>query len=274
VDGLGDILQQVREFAAQHVPADALPPTVPLATLVMLTGVVVAVFGARLARLALTTAFGLGGAYAAARFAHAMDLPPALSVIVGAALIAGIGYCLYRLWVGIGVAALLCMLALSVFGYYRVLPEAIRFNESHPASVALPGESGFTLLDAGEQAEYSHPSPQKWAHDFWTHLTTQQADIRRNGAAVALAAALVGLLVGLLATRPALVACTALVGTAVVGSGLLAFSGALAPRYYRAALDRPVVLAGAAAGLFLVSVVLQARLGRRLAPSPVAKPAK
>ena len=64
MSGLTQILDQVSRFAEQHLPAEALEPAVPAAILVVATGVVISVLGARLIRPALTAGFGVGGAVA------------------------------------------------------------------------------------------------------------------------------------------------------------------------------------------------------------------
>ncbi|MHC4091931.1 MAG: hypothetical protein ACYSVY_16975, partial [Planctomycetota bacterium] len=188
--------------------------------------------------------------------------------------VGAIGYCLHRLWVGLAAACITAAVALSVFSYYRILPDLAAFNESYPAAAHDATQPAFALLDAGQQREYVEQSPQKWARDFWAHLTRGQADVERKIGVIGAVAALIGLLLGTLATRPALIVCTALVGTSLVAAGLMVLAAALFPEYHQSALDHPRLLAGAGAGLLLSSLLLQAMLTRRPPPRPIAAPAR
>ena len=274
MDGLPEMLEQGRRFAEQHVPPESLPPPVPVALMVLLAGIVIGVLGAKLARPALTAAFGIGGAVAAGELARAFELPLAFTVIIGALLIGVIGFCLHRLWVGLATSFVLVAVVLSIFGYYRILPEAVTFNQTYPAVVSGAADAEFALPDAEQRAEYNRRSPQKWARDFWAHLTHRQADVEERIAVIGAAAALAGLLLGVLATRLAWVACSALVGTSLVASGAMALAATLVPDHYRAALDNPRWLVAAGVGLLLCSLLLQALLNRRSPPRPTTVPAR
>ena len=274
MNGLPELLEQGRRFAEQHIPPGSLPSQVPAAVIMLATGVVISVLGARLVRPGLTAAFGIAGAIAAGRFAGGVNLPVAATVVVGALAVGALGFALHRLWVGLASSGMLVVVALSVFGYYRILPEVAAFNQSRPVVVAAAGDAGFVLLETSQQSAYSRPSPDKWARDFWTHLTGRQADIEKQLLVIGAAAALIGLLLGVLATRPALIVCTALVGTALVASGLSALSAAWVPGYYQSAVDSPGLLAAAAAGLLGSSLLLQALLNRRPPPRPATAPAR
>ena len=94
-----------------------------------------------------------------------------------------------------------------------------------------------------------------------------------DAAVIGIVAALLGLLLGAVATRPALIVCTALFGTALVGSGLAALAAALVPDHYHSALNHPGWLGGAGAVLLLASLVLQTALTRPPPASPAAAPA-
>ncbi|MCP4247382.1 MAG: hypothetical protein GY778_10080 [bacterium] len=273
MDGWSDIAEQGRRLIEQHLPAEAIPPVAPVAIVALLVGVMVAVLGARLARPVLTAGFGVAGALAALRYACMLDLPQAVTVVLASVTLSVTGYLLYRLWIGVAAGAMMAALALGVFGFYRVLPEVAPFNESYPAVIAQSDEGGFALLDAEQQRTYLEKSPRTWAHDFWTHLTAQQADVQRNVVVIGVAAALMGLLLGALATRPALIVCTALFGTALVGSGLAALAAALVPEQYQSALNHPVWLGGAGAVLLLASLVLQTALTRPPPAAPATAPA-
>jgi hypothetical protein len=177
---LTQILDQVNRFAEQHLPAEALEPVVPAAIMVVATGVVISVLGARLIRPALTAGFGVGGAVAGGQFACATGLPVPVTVVIGALIAGGVGYVLHRLWVGAGAAVVLAILAVSVFGYLRILPEVETFQPEGIAATVEGAAADFELLDPDEQEAYLDQSLGEWARGFWAHLTGQQPDVGRR----------------------------------------------------------------------------------------------
>ena len=273
MDNLSQILEQGQRFVEQHVPVESYSAVVPTAILIGVAGVLISVLGTRLVRPALTVGFCAAGAWAAARFVQ-IDVVPQPVVMILAIVLAGVcGYFLYRLWVGAGAAVLMAVIGLSVFGAVRILPEVGPFEESN-AIITAEGVAEFALPTPEEQQEFLERSPEKWARDFWAHLTDKQADVEKHLAVIGAAAAFVGLLLGMFATRATLIVSTSLVGTALVASGALALVAWLTPEVYRSALESPRLLGGAGAGLLLTSVILQALLNRRPPPTPVAQPEK
>lgn len=263
MDWFSQALQQGRIFAEQHIPTEVMTQTVPMGIVILGFGVVLSVMGARLVRPVLTFGLGLAGALAAYRFAYLIDVPVPVTIIATGLIVGGIGFWLHRLWVGIIVAMLASSVALSVFGYYRVLPELDHYAQTHPSSITSTATGEFTLPDPVQQVAYGQPSPKTWAKDFWAHLTASQLDVDKKIAVIGAGAALFGLLLGLLATRGALIVCTALIGTSMVASGLTLIATSVSPETYASALDRPRLLAGAWAGLLCTSLVIQALLNRR-----------
>jgi len=273
MEGFTQILEQARRFAEQHVPTEALSASVPTALLLISAGVVLGVLGARLIRPLLAVAFGAAGAFAAGRLACAQGLPVPVLAILGAALAGGLGYLLHRLWVGVGVGMLLAVVALSVFGYHRVLPEVVEYQQVTVVT-GVDGVAEFVLPEPPAEGGVVGPGPEQWARDFWAHLTRRHSDVNRQVAAIGTAAALLGLLVGTLATRFALIVSTALVGTSLVASGAALLTAEVFPTVYQSALEQPRMLYGAGGGLLLISVVLQAMLNRRPPQQPALEPAR
>lgn len=272
MSGLSQILEQASRFAEQHVPAEAVEPVVPAAILIVAAGVVISVLGAKLIRPTLTAGFGVGGALAGGQFAYLTGLPAPVTVIVAGVLAGGIGYFLHRLWVGVGAAIVLAGIAVAVFGYFRILPEVDTFQPAGTAPTAEGPAADFELLDPGQQEAYLQQSPEKWARQFWTHLTSRQPHVETRLGTIAAAAGLLGLLLGAILTRPTLIMYTSLVGTSLVALGLTVLTARLDPELYRSALDHPRLLAGAGAGLLLLSLVLQGRLYRHPPAPPPSQP--
>lgn len=267
MNDLSHILEQGQRFVEQHVPPDAIPPVVPVAIVILAVGVLVSVLGARLIRPLLTIGFAAAGGWLVLKQVCTCFIPQPVAAVIGAILAGGLGYFLHRLWVGIGAAVLLTTLALGVFGYFQILPEVSTFEETSP-TVAAREAGEFALLTPDEQRQYMERSPEKWARDFWSHVTDRQAGVQRNVALIGGIAALVGLLIGACATRFALIVSTSLLGTSLVVTGTMLLGARLCGEAYRSALDQPNLLAGAGAGLLLSSLILQALLNRRRPERP------
>jgi hypothetical protein len=272
MNGMSRILEQASRFVEQQLPPEAIQPVVPAAILLIIAGVLVGVLGARLIRPGLTAIFGIGGALAGGQCAHATGLPMPVTVIISGLVAGGIGYALYRLWVGVGAAMVLAGIAVSVFAYQRIAPEVETFESSGVTAAVGDEAAKFAVLDPDEQQDYLTHSPEKWARQFWTHLTGRQSGIGRRLAAIAGAGGLLGLLLGVILTRPTLILYTSFVGTSLVAGGLAVLAARLDVELYRSALASPGLLTGAMASLLLTSLVLQARLYRPPPASPPSQP--
>jgi hypothetical protein len=254
--------EQAQRLFTYHVPTDSLPPLVPAALVLLAGGVVVAVLGARLARPALAGVFGLGGAIAAGRLSAEYGWSLAASVIIGGIVLAGAGFLLYRLWVAVAAGGILVALALGVVAYQRALPELQSYNQAS-LTANVTEEAGFAVLSPDEQARYIREDAGQWARGFWNHVTARHAGVQRNLAIIGGIAALLGITLGLIATRFTLILGTSLIGTALVGGAMAALAHNFTPNAYREALSNPPWLYGGIAAFLLCSLVFQARLNRK-----------
>ena len=59
--------------------------------------------------------------------------------LVGALMIGIIGYQTFRLWVGLGAAMVLSTVALSLFGYQKIVPHMAEFDQT---ASTMAGRSG------------------------------------------------------------------------------------------------------------------------------------
>ncbi len=259
---LQTVVEQISTFAAQHAPPSFVSRGIPLAVVLLLAGIGMSVFGAKLARWALTAAFVIGGGVLGNEFAKVVGFHPLLCAAVGALLIGTIGYLTLRLWIGVVAAGLVAALALGAFSYQRVFPHLGEFEQRAVASGhETPGT--FSLPTPQEQADYLQRSPGEWASDFWAFVTAKDQRLRPNAQAVAIVALLVGLLVGLLATRTALVFSTSLLGTVLVAASLGGLMAHFVPRFYEGLLQRPQLSGAALGGFFVTSLLLQSLLTRK-----------
>jgi len=265
---IASILEQARLFVLQHAPADLLREAVPFGIICLVAGIGLSVLGAKLSRVGITCGFGLMGAYIGAFIARQTGFPVLVCGPIGALMLGVIGYQTLKLWVGLIAALVLSTAALGMFGYHRVVPHYSEFEQTASSVVEAPGS--FALPSPEEQQAYLERSPQQWAQEFWTFVTQKDANLERNGRAVALAAMITGLCLGVIAARWALIVSTSLVGTALVTTAIATLLTHSVPESYEA-FHRHPSLVGVGVGAFLVSSLVLQTLLTRKAPDTKAE---
>lgn len=265
------ILDQARLFITQHAPPKLLDEAVPLSILFLLLGVGISVLGARLARFGATLTFAVVGGFVGTYFSHESGFPLPLCVAGGALVIGTIGYQTFRLWVGVMTALVLASVTLGAFSYQQVLPRLAQF-EQRAIQTPAGGESVFVPPSPREQQAYRDRTPGQWAEQFRTFLKQQDARIEPKGRMLALASLLMGLCLGVVAVRWALVVTTALVGTSLVVSGISVLLTHFAHQEaYQAFEKHPSIVGMAVGGFLMTSLILQTLLTRP-APLPKSRP--
>jgi hypothetical protein len=256
------IIEQVRTAFVQHAPAEMLQQALPFGILCLVLGVGLSVLGAKISRFGMTCGFAVLGGYIGVFVARETGFPQPVCGLVGAVMVALVGYQTFKLWVGVVAALVLSSVALGVFGYQRVVPHVNEFE--HGAQVATMEPAGsFVLPTPEEQEAYRQRGPREWAAEFWAFLRTKDASIERNGRALAVTAALTGLCLGVLAVRWALILATSLIGTLLVTTSMATLLTHAAPRSYETLQHNPG-LVGIGVGAFLVtSLILQTLLTRK-----------
>lgn len=263
-------LNQLRVFAEQYFPEEALTKVVQIAVVVLIVGAGISVLGAKLARFGITCGFvGLGG-YVGHLFAGQSDIPNPLGVVAGAAMIGVVGFLTFRFWAGALAAAVCSTLAFGVFSYTNLLPQVAQFDPVLSVSAEL--DTASLTLPTSWPAEMLLPreSAQQWAQEFWAHVSERNADIPRTASAIILGAGVIGLFLGILAVRPMLILCTSVLGTMLVTSGLATIGSDIAPDLYQSGIDHPRVIGMAMASVLVTSLVLQTML----TSPPPAEPAE
>lgn len=268
MEQLQPILDQVRLFAEQQIDPKYLSHTGAMLGGMLVLGVGLSVLGAKLARFSLTSTFVVAGGLAGLYFSRLTGVMPAPCVLGGAALVGTIGFLSFRLWVGILAAVVVGVLVLGGFGVSRVGPHLAQFDlESVWSASEEGGEFSIPLTPEAQQA-YRDRTPGQRLAALWDHINERDASLSRHGKAVALAAVLAGMLIGLAAARFTLIVASSLVGTFLVVAGLGGAATTYSPSWYQAGFDNPGLL-GAAMGAFLVaSLIVQTLLTRN---APVAR---
>jgi len=259
---LTPILDQVRTFLTQHVPAELMARTVLVPLALLLAGIGISVLGAKLARPAMTAAFSLLGAYAGVVFAGEAGYPAPLGGLVGAGMSATIAFLTFRLWVGVATAVVLSAVGLGAFSYQRVAPHLAEFD-GRMAWTPAATTAEFAVPTPAEQQAYLDRDPREWIREFWSFVASKDASVPQNSRLLGIAAFAGGLFLGVIAVRWMLILCTSALGTGLVVTSLATLFAQFLGGSYQTLQNRPGVI-GMAVGAFLVtSLIIQTLLTRK-----------
>lgn len=259
---LETVFQQVRTFVVDHTPEAVMDQTVGIAIAILGGGILVSVFGAKLARFGMAGVWGVVGGFGGAFFASRVGYPAILCVSAGILALATVGYQTYKFWVGALTGVVLCTAVLGVFGYNKVLPHLPEFEQPQLAAVDSSVVDGsdetvaFSIPTPEAQQAYAAPEPTQWASDFWGFVSAREPGVERNAWALGILALVSGLCAGVLATRTAAIVATSMVGTGMVTSSAGALFTRFAPDASYQALHGHPGLMGMVAGAFLVSSLI------------------
>lgn len=257
------ILEHARVFVVQHAPSDMLRHAVPFAIVCLFAGVGLSVLGAKLSRFGTACAFSVLGGMMGSYFAQQTGYPLIICGLIGALMIGVIGYQTFRLWVGLGAAMVLSTVALSLFGYQKIMPHMAEFDSAAASSMRVGAET--FVLPSPEQSEaYRNRTPRQWAGELWAFVTEKDVRIERNVKALALAAMVTGLCLGVLAVRWALILSTSLIGTALVTTAVATLLNDSVPSTYQAFRGNPGLVGMGVGGFLVTSLVLQTLLTRKV----------
>jgi len=259
---LTSVLQQGHQLFVQHAPAEILTKAVPAGIIFLIAGIGLSVLGAKFARFGMTGFAVMLGGWGGYAFAQYNSFPPILGAMVGALLVGIIGYQTFRIWVGLGTAIVVGLIAVSVFGQKELRPYLAEFNESQ-LRVDERGETVFALPTAEGQQVYWNGGFKEYVSSFTNYLADRDMRALQNGRAIGMVALLTGLCVGLMATRWALILSTSLVGTLLVAVGAAALLVQSLPKACVAFDKNPGLAAAGLGGFLITSLILQALLSKR-----------
>ena len=261
---LTQFVDQVQRLWQTHVPPEYQVPVLPVAIGMLVLGIGLSVLGAKLARLGITLGFAAVGALAAMPLAPSINQPVAAVALIGSLVSGGLGYALFRLWVGLAAATLLTAIAVGVYGGQVVVPHFMAYDSTQNF------DGSFSLPAAAEEQTPANQQTlsdlETWASDFWVYVQSRETDVNKRVCGIGLAAGMLGLLVGMLLPRLTVIVASSVVGTFLVMSGL----AGLAARFH---LDLPqaagqhgraIALAGIV--FWCASLLLQALLTRPAPP--------
>ncbi len=267
-------MQKYTEFAStlfdvfrQHLPSEVIDTQFPAAIVAILIGVGVCVLGAKLARWFITIIFASAGMICGLGLGKALGFSSPISALGGGLALGGVGFSLYRFWVGLLAGLFLSSVALGIVSSQTAFPRLTEFNnlqQSTEPSVELQdfqvGSSQATLESGWDQLE-------AYGERFWAFLNKQDESLRLKIVGYGVGAGLVGLLLGLLLSRITLIVFTAAFGTLLISSGIYVLGNGMGMDMLQATRERPGMSGLAILAFFVVSVVLQTALTRKEAPA-------
>jgi len=262
---INTIVEQIRTLFVQHAPAEMLQQALPFGIVCLLAGVGLCVLGAKLSRFGMTCGFAVLGGYVGVFVARETGFPQPVCGLIGAAMVALIGYQTFKLWVGVAAALVLSSVALGVFSYQRVVPHVNEFEQGTQMAVA-ESSGAFSLPTPEQQQAYRERGPKEWVTELWAFVRAKDMDVERSGRALAVTALVTGLCLGVLAMRWALILSTSLVGTLLVTTSIATLVTHASPRSYETLQHNPG-LVGIGVGAFLLSSLILQTLLTRKAPA-------
>jgi len=271
--GDGQFLQSLVELVRYHAPQIDAQRTAFVGVCAMVLGGLIALYGARLTRLVVVLLLAGVGAAVGWRLGVALGVaPPVTAVIAGlvAALVAGL---LYRLWAAVLSAAMLVMVALSVYGARVAWPQI------EPFEATLTGGDGehIRLVSDAQQQSNLHPELRERLGRFWEFLRQQHPAVEQEGGLIVAAAGGAGLLMGLMLPRLAMTLWLSLVGVGLTASGVLTLLGCYRPDWLEQIAAREQVAGLVVGGVWIVVLLwhLQRGLtGTKNTPEPDPATAK
>lgn len=260
------ILEQFRTLLVQNAPVDAWTKTLPMLAVLLLAGIAVSVFGAKLAKFAVAAACGLVGASFGAAMARETGFAVPPCAVIAGAMLAVVGYMTFRLWVGVITAGVLALLAISIFGQGRLDTHLAEFRQSEVASaqsspvLLAEATTASAPLAGTEFIPPALPSAGQSIQRFWSFLKSRDATLATQTKGVAVATALGGLFLGVVLVRVMLILSMSLVGTVLVVTAVIGILASLFPTMLNSLEANPSISAIGVGGLLVTSLIVQTLL--------------
>jgi len=260
------------EAARHHLPLDELPDPALVGLVMVAAGLVLALWGARLVRVLLAVGFLAAGARAGTLLAPHVGISPIAGVIVAAVVACALGYGLYRLWVGVVLAMMLLVGALSIYAYSRALPSWSEFVRVGDA-VGQRAVDGFVVPSPAQQAQQADVGVMARRYLAW--LEQREPGIRRDVVAIAAGSVLAGLILGFVAGRFITVLWSSLLGVALIAGGLALLCATWRPEWLERIGQHPSTVGTGLLAAWGLAVIRQlvALAGARPHATPASQPA-
>lgn len=283
--GLKDIVDLLVDWAAQAgvkvSPPSWWPNTPTLVAVLLVLGILLALWGSRLLRLIYVLTFiVIGGALgvAVAKTVEKVDL--LIGLVIGAGLAGLAGHLLFRWWVGMTAACCAALLVLAVAAARNSQELVVAMKEYHQQQriVVVPAQPAESPpVSDGPASQTSVAGQAAWAlkaylADAFSYFRQTRQDVVAKVVIVAVLAWITGLGMGLALPRFTTILGTACIGVAMISLGLGMLLATYSPATLDSAAGKERYVAIGLGVLLLISLIVQAR-HRRLAPQPSAPPA-
>lgn len=260
MDQIREVIGYLQEFVQQHLPTDSLQHIGWQSGILLLGGILLCVFGAKMARWGVTAVgVAAGGAlgFAAAKGVGFQPIGPALLFAAAGGVIA---FMTFRVWVAILTSLVLTGLIVGAFGMRRVGPMVGEYNTQKVQLVAANGENSEQFSLGNGTAEEPCQRFRQSVDELWGYVKDQDPKLPGQGRALGLTALVFGLLIGLSAVRWMAILSTSALGTIALFSGGLGVLASMSRAGL--ALEHPGALSIAMGVVFFLSFFMQMRLTR------------
>jgi len=255
--GDGQFLQNLVELVRYHAPVIDAQRTAFAGVCAVVLGGLITLYGARLTRLVVVLLLAGGGAAVGWRMGTTLGVAPPVTAVVAAVVAALVAGLLYRLWAAVLSAAMLVMVALSVYGARVAWPQI----EAFEATLTGGNAEQIELVSDAQQQSNLNPELRERLGRFWGFLKQQHPAVEQEGGLVIAAAGGAGLLMGLMLPRLAMTLWLSLVGVAMTASGVLTLLGCYRPAWLAQIAAREQVAGLVVGGVWVVVLLWHLQRG-------------
>lgn len=267
LDWLTQVNLKIRDSIDLVVPGDETPNLFAVAMVLLASGLLFGVFGARFARPFLSVVLGSGGLIIGAKVANHYAFPIPIGGLLGFAALAAICYHFHRVWVGVAVALLAGTIGSFGYGHDTVWPEFIAYARTE--SMPEPPEPPAQVAPGIDIGGISIPNPWPYLKEFHRRFQISQPEESKFSLGILSVCVILGFLFGALYTRWALILSCATIATILICSGTATFADRFVEPGWEARLSpHPIGTLGFIGCCLLLSTLAQYRLTQPRTPPP------
>lgn len=258
-----DLLTKGASLVREHVPAAYLPTPAWLSAGLIVIGLVLALWGARVLRVAFVVSMAAAGAWAGIAVAQAQQVDLLIGLILGAGLAGLVGHLMYRWWVAVSAGLCAALIVLMMGGQRVWLAEIEAFAAQQQPLIAQDYNNALASASLSEAASPVRPYLAEMGAYFWENRRNL---VIRSGLACSLAFVL-GFGMGLAVPGITTVIGTSLAGIIAVVLGVGTAVTAYRPEWW-AYVDTHASWFILATGIILLVSVMTQITQRRPAAAP------
>ncbi len=239
---------------AQHLSQVTLPAIVCLAA-----GLLLLLWGARAMRVLIVVGCLCAGGYGGSLGAEHFGKPPAIGLLVGAAVLGALSLVMARIWIASLSGVLAGLVAFGVYAYQQDLPrrfEAFARSYQQPTPTA---ENEFPLGEPGASEAFASQAPLQVLQGFVEHLDKTHDTVLQNGLLYVGAAAVIGTVIALVALRWTMIFWTSLAGLVLLAGGSTVLLTSHWPRWHETVVENATTAGIVMLGVWLAGLVFQWR---------------